>query len=259
MGLEGRVAAVVGAGSAIGRACVRRLRADGATVVTIDDEPWVPQEGDGATGVGDHLIVDVRSEAGARALEERCRTQWGRLDVLFYAVSAIDAVNKRSPTEIPARSDWERVFESNAWGPTVYARTLLPMLAETKGSIIFLSSIDGLLGNPNIPLFSMSKGALAILTHVLAHDAAAHGVRVNAVATAAISQFKPTDPGPALGAGSFDRVVAATPLQKAPTPENIAGVVSFFASDDSEYVTGTVLPVDGGRTAITPGTLARGG
>ncbi len=137
-----------------------------------------------------------------------------------------------------------------------YTKALLPLLRRSEGgAIVYLGSIDGLFGNPRFPAYSVSKGGLVSLTHVMAHDCAP--VRVNCVAAAAISQVGPDDPQPPGLSDLFSAsspVLEQTPLGRYAGPEDIASVVLFLVSDDAAYVTGAVLPVDGGRSAITPGT-----
>jgi NAD(P)-dependent dehydrogenase (short-subunit alcohol dehydrogenase family) len=127
---------------------------------------------------------------------------------------------------------------------------------SAAGSIIYLGSIDGIRGNPNYPAYSASKGALIPLTHVMAWRCAPYGVRVNCIAAGAIDQSgSATKPRfPPAGGSNLGDSLRLTPLGRRATPEDIASVALFFASHDSAYVTGTVLPVDGGRIAITPGT-----
>ena len=153
-------------------------------------------------------------------------------------------------------ADWETVIRVNLLGPVVYTKALLPLLRRSdSGAIVYLGSIDGLLGNPAFPAYSASKGGLVPLTHVMAHDCAP--VRVNCIAAGAIAQVGPDDPQrPGLGDlfSPSSPVLEQTPLARYARPEDVASVALFLVSDDAAYVTGAVLPVDGGRTAFTPGT-----
>jgi NAD(P)-dependent dehydrogenase (short-subunit alcohol dehydrogenase family) len=134
-------------------------------------------------------------------------------------------------------------------------RALLPMLRRSAaGSVIYLSALDGLFGNPDLPAWSATKGALVPFTHVMAHNCAPDGIRVNCIASAFVDQVGPGDPHPASIPTSIESILAATPLHRRGEPHEVASVAAFFASDDASYVTGTVLPVDGGRRAVTPGT-----
>jgi NAD(P)-dependent dehydrogenase (short-subunit alcohol dehydrogenase family) len=224
--LEGRKAVVVGVGSDVGRACVARLEAEGAEVVAVAPD----QDG----------VADT------------CETRWGKLDVLVYCAAAMDFWSEGEDT----LDDWETVVRINLLGPVVCTKALLPLLQRSDaGAIVYLGSIDGVFGNPRFPAYSVSKGGLVPLTHVMAYNCAP--VRVNCVAAAAISQVGPDDPQPPGLDDLFtpsSPVLAQTPLARYARPEDIAAVVSFLVSDEASYVTGAVLPVDGGRTAFTPGT-----
>jgi NAD(P)-dependent dehydrogenase (short-subunit alcohol dehydrogenase family) len=233
---EHRKAVVVGTASAVGRACADALAANGAEVL--------PEHAE-----------DVASETAARTVAETCEAQWGKLDVLVYCAAAMDFWEDGQDTV----ADWEAVVRVNLLGPVAYTKALLPLLRRSDaGAIVYLGSIDGLLGNPRFPAYSASKGGLVPLTHVMAHDCAP--IRVNCVAAAAISQVGPGDLQPPwLGElfSASSSVLEQTPLGRYARPEDVASVVLFLASDDAAYVTGAVLPVDGGRTAFTPGTGRR--
>jgi NAD(P)-dependent dehydrogenase (short-subunit alcohol dehydrogenase family) len=125
---------------------------------------------------------------------------------------------------------------------------------SSHASIVYLGSIDGLLGNPVVYAYSMGKGALTILTHVMAARLGADGIRVNCVAASGLVQTGSGVPPLERDLGGTDLLRRLTPLGRTPAPEELAAVMAFFASDDASYVSGTVLPVDGGRLAATPGT-----
>jgi NAD(P)-dependent dehydrogenase (short-subunit alcohol dehydrogenase family) len=241
--LDGRKAVVVGVGSSIGRACAARLAAEGAEVLAVARTL--------ETGGGDHT-ADPADEAGARGVAKACETRWGRADLLVYCAAAMDYWDEGEDTI----ADWEAVVRVNLLGPVAYTKALLPLLRRSEaGAIVYLGSIDGLLGNPQFPAYSVSKGGLVPLTHVMAHDCAP--VRVNCIAAAAISQVGPDDPQPPGLTDLFSAsspVLEQTPLARYARPEDVASVALFLVSDDAAYVTGAVLPVDGGRTAFTPGT-----
>jgi len=239
----------VGAGSSVGRACAARLAAEGAEVLA------VARTLEAACEIGTAYAADPADEGDARNLAEACEARWGKLDVLVDCAAAMDFWDAGEE----ALAGWETVVRINLLGPVAYTKALLPLLRRSDaGAIVYLGSIDGLHGNPNFPAYSASKGGLVPLTHVMAHECAP--VRVNCVAAGAIAQVGADDPQPP-GLGDLfsesSPVLAATPLARYARPEDVASVVLFFASDDAAYVTGAVLPVDGGRTAITPGTGRR--
>jgi NAD(P)-dependent dehydrogenase (short-subunit alcohol dehydrogenase family) len=249
--LDRRKAVVVGVDSSIGRACAAALAADGVDVLAVARSLSRAQEVAGEIGGVAHE-ADPAGEADARGVAAASDERWRRLDALVFCAAAMDFWDEGEDS----LADWETVIRVNLLGPVAYTKALLPLLRRSDaGAIVYLGSIDGLLGNPTVPAYSVSKAGLVPLTHVMAHDCAP--VRVNCVAAAAISQVGPDDPqrpGVAELFASSSPVLEQTPLARYARPEDVASVVRFLASDEAAYVTGAVLPVDGGRTAVTPGT-----
>jgi len=248
--MSGKTAIVVGVSSVIGRACAHRLHREGASLILVDPDEDAIAEIAGA--LGDR----VRSAPGAHASERDaasvaayCARNAASIDALIYCGSSME-------TWPEADDDFEkmgRIIAENLLGPAMYTLALLPFLKAAQGAIVYLGSIDGIRGNPHVPAYSMGKGGLVPLTHSMAQRFGADGIRVNCVATAAIVQTPPS-------AGPLNRItgddallIRLTPLGRRPKPEEIASVMVFLASDDASYVTGAVLPVDGGRLAGTPG------
>ena len=148
---------------------------------------------------------------------------------------------------------WEAVVRTNVLGPVVATKAFLPLLdaagADGGAAVVHLGSIDGFQGNPWVPSYSASKGAIPPLTHVMADELAPAGIRVNCVARAAVF-----DPARTVAPAVQERAMACTPLRRPGRPEEIAEVVLFLAGPRSSYVTGTTVVVDGGRSGLTPGT-----
>jgi 3-oxoacyl-[acyl-carrier protein] reductase len=248
---------LVGAGSEIGRACARLLAREGAAVLVVDPDLALAEnvcDALRADGGDAHAVAGAfADEAAAAAVAARVEELWSRVDVYVDVHAAMD----HWQLEDDALERWESVLRTNVLGPVAYTRALRPLLERSEAaSIVYLGSIDGLFGNPHVPAYSVSKGSLIPLTHVMASDLAPR-IRVNCIAAAAIVQTHPSAPAVDRPMADVDDVLAQTPLRRVATPEDIARVALFFASDDSAYVTGEILRVDGGRAAATPGTARR--
>lgn len=247
---------VVGVGSTVGAACAVTFAREGARVLAVDSDESVAVRVAASVESGGEALAhaaDLSSEAGARSVALRCEDLWRQLDVLVVCTSAKDWWALESET--PAH--WEDVILTNVMAAVNYTRSLRPLLARsTGGSVVYLSSIDGIHGNPNLAAYSVGKGGLVTLTHVMAHTCGTDGIRVNCIAPGAIDLSGTDAKVNERGATSDPAMrLAFTPLKRHATAEDIASVALFFASPDSAYVSGAVLPVDGGRTALTRGVL----
>ena len=256
--LQDKVAVVAGVGSIVGRAGAIAFAREGASVLAVDPHARVAtavvQEVRGAGGTGTSIVAALDTEDGAATVAAACMSEWGRVDVLFTCQAMLD----HEPAGGTGAAHWERVIRSNLLGPIYFTTALFPLLEQSGGgSIIYLSSIDGIHGNPTFPAYSVSKGGLIPLTHVMAHDGGRRNIRVNTIAMAALIPTGSTDPEPLpVTDEARAAVLRATPLHRLATPDDVAAAAVFLASDEAAYVTGVVLPIDGGRTAITPGTGA---
>ncbi|UGS35277.1 SDR family NAD(P)-dependent oxidoreductase [Capillimicrobium parvum] len=244
----GRVALVTGAASGIGAATAARLAAEGALVWLADVDV------DGSAAQASKLpdavacAVDVTDAEAVEALVGRVVATSGRLDVLV----ANAGVTLDAPIWDTSPADLARVLDVNVAGAFACAAAALRhMVARGSGSVVFTASDAGLVGWPGQAAYCASKGAIVALTRAAALDAAPHGVRVNCVCPG----FTDTPLVARWIAGSDDpeaarREVAATqPLGRVADPAEIAAAIAYLASDESTFVTGIALPVDGGVTA----------
>jgi NAD(P)-dependent dehydrogenase (short-subunit alcohol dehydrogenase family) len=253
--LDNRIALITAAGSGMGRAGAVRFAEEGAHV-------WVTDLREDAVNETVKQITDAGGKATGRALDVT------DLDALQTIVDEIDSAhgvlhvlyNHAGTPGVAGLGaslpDWDITVDVNlksAYYLTSYAVPLLRK-ADRKGSIIFTSSISGLYGSPYSPLYSMVKGGVVVMMKAIALGLAAEGIRANAICPASVAT-------PMLKV-FFDRnnegiseervqelVKASVPLGRAAAPEEIANVALFLACDESSFITGVPLPVDGGFTA----------
>lgn len=176
---------------------------------------------------------------------------WGARTGKVDALIACHAEMEEGGFEASSFESWQRIVAFDLVGPAIAAKAFLPLLkAAGQSAIVHLGSIDGILGNPNYPSYSAAKGGIVPLTHVMAQDLGRHGIRVNNAARAFFvgSDFQAT--------AFHDEVFRLTPLGRPGYPEEIAALVRFLASPEASYVTGATVPIDGGRSGITPATIA---
>ena len=252
--LEGRIAAVVGGGSGMGRATSRRLAAEGAHVyvadLSEDAAATVAKEigADGGSAVPWQL--DATDNDALRDFYAGIDREHGRLHVLHDQVGMPGA----GGIDV-SESDFQRAIDVNVKS-AFYVTTLgyeLVKKADRKGSITMTASTAALIGSPFSPLYSLTKGALTAYARALALVGGPDGVRVNVICPGPVdTPMLPTFFGRDPGADIADRMsgfIGLVPLGRPATPEEIAGVVAFLASDDAGFVTGVTIPIDGGLTA----------
>ncbi|WP_159081667.1 SDR family NAD(P)-dependent oxidoreductase [Nocardioides sediminis] len=258
MKLEGRVALITGAGSGMGRATALLFAAEGAHVVVDDIRPEAADETVAlvreAGGAASPAYADVTDVEQVEAMIAQVAQDRGRLDVLYCHVGMPGAAGMDLTEE-----DWSASVDTNMKAAFFVASRALPLLrqAEGRGSVIFTASATGLVGSPYSPLYSMAKGGVVMLAKALAVHTAADGVRANAICpgpidTPMLPRFFGRE-GTAGESGLDDELrgflASSVPMGRAGQPEEIASVALFLASDDSSFVTGVALPVDGGITA----------
>lgn len=244
--IDGKVAIVTGAGSGIGRATAALLAREGARVV-VADVTGAEQETASTIGEGAFAVhADVSKAADVEAMVAAAVDQFGRLDILFNNAGIEGA---QAPTAECTEDTFDRVISVNLKGVFLGMKFAIPaMIQSGGGSIINAASVAGLVGFPNIPAYCASKGGVIQLTKTAALEYATQNIRVNAtcpgiISTPMVERFSGgTDAG-------REQMAALEPVKRMGTADEVAALVLFLASDESSFVTGAALPVDGGFVA----------
>lgn len=242
--LAGKVAVVTGASGGIGRAIMRAFAAEGASLVLSGSRTRIED----APPSSIYLPGDLRDEGYAASLITTAVDAHGRIDVLVNGHGIDHHADVREVSLVEA----DDVLRVNVLAVLAMMKHAIPaMIAGGGGSIVNLASRLGQVAIPGQAMYSASKGALIMLSRGVAIDFAASGVRVNCVApgitaTGMIESWIAAQPDPATFVAQLK---ASIPLGRLASPAEIAAAVLFLASDESSYVTGAVLSVDGGYTA----------
>jgi NAD(P)-dependent dehydrogenase (short-subunit alcohol dehydrogenase family) len=251
--VEGKVALVTGAALGIGRAAVLMLAKEGARVAVTDvldsEGQRLAEEVASRGGTARYWHLDVAREDQVQAVVAEVIRALGRIDVLVNN-AGISGASK--PTHEITEEEWDRVQAVNVKGPFFCTKHVIPhMKKEGGGSIVNLSSIYGLIGAPDAPPYHASKGALRLMTKTDALLYASDGIRVNSVHpgfiwTPMVETFLKAAGDVAAGRKALD---ALHPLGHMGEPDDIAYGILYLASDESKFVTGSELVIDGGYTA----------
>lgn len=239
--VKDRVAVVTGGTRGIGRAIVRRLAAEGATVVLTGRGPSAEHVAAELGGRVHGVVCDGRDERQVDDIVARVVGEHKRLDVLVNnAGIARDGMLHRMTL-----TEFRDVVDVNLQGAWLWTRAAVRHMRsrEGGGSIVNISSISGKAGNLGQSNYAASKAAVVALTQTTAREGARHGIRANAVRPGLIR----TDMTDAIPAESWKHMLDDIPLGRPGEPEEVAQVVAFLASDMASYMTGAVLDVSGGR------------
>jgi NAD(P)-dependent dehydrogenase (short-subunit alcohol dehydrogenase family) len=250
MRLLDKVAIVTGAKSGIGLATATRFAAEGAKVVLADLKDCRPEAETIAKGGGEATSsqVDVSNEKASHALIEKAIVAYGRLDILINN-AGIDLAKKVTET---TEAEWDRLMNVNLKGVFLCSKAAISAMRPRAGGIIVnVASALGLVGGSEIAAYCASKGGVVQLTKAMAIDHAADHIRVNGVCPGAVATplLESIIFGSANPEQERQSIVAKTLVKRLAQPEEIANVILFLASEESSYMTGSIVSVDGGWTA----------
>jgi NAD(P)-dependent dehydrogenase (short-subunit alcohol dehydrogenase family) len=247
--LKGKIGIVTGAGTGIGRACAVAMAREGARVALVGRRKDRVEEV--AREIGNSAIAiaaDISSNSDISALLEKTVSQFGGLNFLLNNAGVLHVGNAEQITE----EQWDQTFNVNVRGVWLLSRAALPYMRKAgAGSIINMASTLALVGARNRASYAPSKGAVIQLTRSMAIDHGHEHIRVNAICPSFVESELTAG---LLGQTSDPAAVrrertAAHPIGRLGQPEDIAGLAVYLAGDESSWVTGAIMPVDGGYSA----------
>lgn len=252
MTLDGKAAAITGAGGGMGRATARLFAERGADVAAVDiDEDGLTETVDQLEAIPDAgeaigVVADVTDPAAVDRFVDRTVEAFGGIDVLHNNAGVAQTA---TPVDEVAVAAWDRIQAVNLRGPFLGIRAAVPHMREQGGGVILnTASISGIRPRDGLSAYAASKGGLVTLTKQVAGELAPDGVRVNALCpvatdTGMLTEFADGVDRDALTTAAVDTI----PLGRLAEPMDVARAAVFLASDDAAMITGVALPVDGGR------------
>ncbi len=244
MSFKNKVAIVTGGSRGIGRAIVLKLAHLGCDVVfsyhqNKDAAHSLENEVKNLGGRCQASSVDVKDFSAVKSWIEDVKKNFGGIDILINNAGVI----RDKPLMMMSEDDWQEVMDTNLNGMFHVTRAcIITLMKQKSGRIVNISSVSGVIGLPGQTNYSASKGGINAFTKALAKEVAAFGIRVNAIApgfidTEMVSKFSPEQK---------EKIIEMIPLKRMGSVEDVANAVAFLLSDDTRYITGQILNIDGG-------------
>lgn len=243
-----KVALVTGASSGIGAAVARRLAGDGYSVMAAGRDAARTRELASGSPAMKAWVGDLASADACKRLVDDCVKAFGRLDALVNNAGIYLLADAEHTTD----EVWNETIAINLTAAFLLSRAALPQLRKSKGAIVNIASDWGLVGGRNAVAYCASKGGLVLMSKAMALDHAAEGVRINAVCPGDVETPMLYRSGATHGLdrkSALGEANAASRTGRVTTPEEVAALVAFLASDEARQITGAAIPIDGGNTA----------
>lgn len=248
--IKDKVAMVTGAGGGVGKAISKRLASEGCRIVLLGRDRAKLQKA--AAEIGDKkntviISADINKEAEVLSAVDQTINSFDKIDIL---VNNAGIINDPEPFHEMSEDRWSDLVETNLFGTFRMTKAVIPvMMKNGGGSIVNISSVLGIRSIPKVPLsvYGVTKAGVIMFTKSIAVEYGQYGIRCNCIAP---STIRSSIIEPYLQDEGAKKVLESTfPLRKIGEPEDIAGAVAYLCSDDSKWVTGTVMMVDGGVSA----------
>lgn len=242
--LEGKVAIITGGVQGIGRGTALRCAAEGAKVVIGDlqDDQGTAEEIRKGGGEAIHVVMDTRRREDWNRLVKAATSEYGTVDLLGNIAGVVNLFGPDTALELTDEG-WDSVVDTDLRGVWLGMQAVLPtMLDKGAGSIVNISSMAALKGLENLAAYSAAKGGVIGLTQQVAFEYGRRGIRVNCICPGTINTPILKDVIPS----ALENFKDAHIIRRLGEPEDIAAAVAFFFSEDASFLTGEILPVDGG-------------